>query len=411
MNILTKNYQQQKNLLMMNRHSQNFNNTCILHLSLIDGIGPATIKTIIHCKPHTASWHDIYHFTHKDWCELGLSENSAHKVVTGLSDSALLECELALIEKHKVSWLTNLDERYPSLLNHIYIPPAVLYCKGAMFDVHHKMIAIVGSRKADSYAQEVIDSLVPTFVANDWSIVSGGALGADSMAHKAALGAGGKTVVVLGSGLLQPYPYSNKHLFDEIIEHGGTLVSSFPLTASALPGNFPARNRIIAGLSKGCIVVQAAYKSGANITAQYALEQGREVFAVPGTINHELSAGCHALIKEGAQLVTSAQEVLFELGETMVHKVDQKSPQEKQTKTDSVAYQPARPVPKKALSQSAYPPTSIQAKIISVCAQPVALDELVQLFDVALPELQSLIFELQLEGVIAQNFAGQWVAR
>ncbi|MDP3889465.1 MAG: DNA-processing protein DprA [bacterium] len=384
----------------------------ILHLSLIDGIGPATVNTIVTNKHPDITWHDLYHFTQHDWCSIGISAKSATKLVVGLSDTALLEKEFELIEKHGIKWTTCLQETYPALLSHIHVPPTVLYFKGAAFDEYQKMIAIIGSRKADKYAQQVINSLVPPLVVNGWSVVSGGAIGADSMAHAATLAVNGKTIVVLGSGLLQPYPRSNKYLFDQVVENGGTLVSSFPLAMAALAGNFPARNRIIAGLSKGCIVVQAAHKSGASITAQYALDEGRDVFAIPGMIDHELSVGCHALIKEGAQLVTSAEDVLRELGETMVFKVVSPSKigiENQIEPKDQHGYKPAHVVPKKLSSD--YVPTQIQAKILLACAKPTSIDDLAQQLAMPLSELQALMFDLQLEGVIEQNFAGQWVAR
>ncbi len=284
-------------------------NNCILHLSLIDGVGPATIKTIVQNKPASWAWHELYQMTQSDLIAVfGLSQLAAQKIYSGLKDEALLANELALIDRHSVSWLTLLDQSYPALLAQIYAPPAVLYWRGAEINSPH-CLAIVGSRKANYYGQRVINQLVPEFVKYGFTIVSGGALGADSMAHQAAITAGGKTIVVLGSGLLHPYPHSNKSLFEAVIASGGTIMSAFSLQTTVMPGNFPARNRIVAGLSSGCVVVQAAQRSGASITANYALEQGREVFAVPGPIDDDLSAGCHALIQQGASLVSKAQDI------------------------------------------------------------------------------------------------------
>ncbi len=388
-------------------------NIIILHLSLIDGVGPATINTIIRNKPGNCAWRDIYTFGAQRWRELGIFTSIAQKLCAGLSDSKIVEEELLRLKKHDISLTTILDDDYPQLLRHINVPPAILYYKGAPFLQHEKMVAVVGSRKADNYGQQVIESLIPSFIAHNWSIVSGGALGADSMAHAATINAGGKTIVILGSGLLHPYPHSNKSLFDEIIKSGGTLVSPFSLTTTARPGNFPARNRIIAGLSKGCIVVQAAKKSGASITARYALEQGRDVFAVPGHIDNILSAGCHALIQEGAKLITNAADVLQEFGEEIRTEIEPVVVPEK-TRQLAMSLSPKpqtinRPQKINKPKKNVYAQDTIQGKILNSCAQPANVDDLVLAFDLQLSELQSILFDLQLEGLVQQNIAGQWV--
>ncbi|MGE0206491.1 MAG: DNA-processing protein DprA, partial [Candidatus Babeliales bacterium] len=245
---------------------------------------------------------------------------------------------------------------------------------------------------ADDYAHEAIKAIVPSLVAHGWTIVSGGALGADTMAHEAALSSKGITVAVLGSGLLRPYPTKNKSLFQTIYTEGGAVVSPFPLLSDPLPGNFPARNRIISGLSRGCLVVQAAEKSGASITAHCALDQGRDVFAVPGLLNNPLSHGCHRLIQQGAKLVTSAQDILVEYGQDEVQEV---SEQLSLVSPELESPQPLTP----------------EGLLIQSCKKPKAIDELVQLTGKSLHEVQESLFNLQLEGVITQDFAGLWVCR
>lgn len=367
-----------------------------LHLSLIDGIGPATIQTIIQSKPNNCSWDDFYSFSQQDWMhQCNLSPRIASKLVGCLADTQQRDKELKNIDRHNISWITSIDESYPSLLQHIYLPPAVLYWQGSPLDESHKHIAVIGSRNANHYGKRVINTLVPELVAHNFVIVSGGALGADSMAHRATLDAGGKTVVVLGSGLLQPYPATNVRLFETIINQGGTVLSSFPLNRGALPGNFPARNRIIAGLSQGCVVVQAAQKSGARITAQFALDQGREVFAVPGSVDDELSLGCHALIQDGAKLVNSVDDILQEFGQVTEKKGDY------QTKIkDSV-------VPQTAITNL----SDVQVKIVQSCRQPCSIDDLMQRTNLPLPTLQGELFDLQLAGKMQQDFTGMWIAQ
>jgi DNA processing protein len=368
-------------------------NIYILHLSLIDRVGPATIQTLVQKKPTSCSWPDLYQASQSDLITLfGLSSTIAQKVYSGLKDEALLEKELALIERHAVKVITLDDQTYPELLSYIYAPPAVLYMRGADFDTQ-RCLAVVGSRKANYYGQRIINQLVPELVTYGFTIVSGGALGADSMAHKATIAAGGKTVVVLGSGLLEPYPHTNKGLFDSVVSHGGAILSSFPLQTEAIPGNFPARNRIVAGLSKGCIVVQAAERSGASITANYALDQGREVFAVPGPIDDELSVGCHTLIQQGATLLSKPQDILNAFNYTY--------PASPQTNI---------PV-QQNLTVSVPEHNDTISRIIQSCRIPCAIDELVVKTGLDLTEIQDILFNLQLEGKVEQDFSGMWNSR
>jgi DNA processing protein len=367
----------------------------ILHLSLIDGIGPASIQAInMYVKRSDVSASDLYSFLVSDWVrECGVTERAAQLLVVGLSDKTTLENELALISRHNIKWVTIADEQYPALLREIHIPPSVLYWQGGDFNDEQKNIAIVGSRKSNFYGQRVVNALVPGLVGAGHAIVSGGALGIDAMAHDATLKAGGKTIVVLGSGLLNLYPATNKRLFAAIRENNGLLVSSFPLMTEPKPGNFPARNRIIAGLSHGCLVVQAAKKSGSLITAQYALEQGREVFAVPGPIDDELSVGCNMLIQQGAKLVVTADDIINEYGSrVIIHDV----------------YAPIRHVQQALFAVDELTP--VQKQIIHACKQPVPLDEIVAITALDFSVVQAELFDLQLAGKVQQDFLGMWVA-
>jgi DNA processing protein len=269
-----------------------------------------------------------------------------------------------------------------------------------------KFLAIVGARKADNYGQRVIDALVPDLVAAHYTIVSGGARGIDTMAHEATLKNGGTTIAVLGSGLLNPYPHQNKKLFKSIIDHGGAMVSSFPLTAEPLAGNFPARNRIITGLSHGCLIVQAAQKSGALISAHYAMEQGREVFAVPGPFDNELSAGCNGLIQNGAKLVMNSADILNEFGDRVVLPDKQVT----EHKAMQLNFESVIVVAKKN-NESAYAHYSTQQRIIiDVCKQPVSFDDIITRTQLASELVQAELFDLQLDGVVSQDFTGMWVA-
>ncbi len=358
--------------------------TVLLHLSLIDKVGPATVEKLFQALTAASitNYSALYSFTIQDLMYYGhLSQNTAQRIKEGLSDKALLEKELALSERSGIKLITIIDADYPELLKAIHLPPLTLYVQGDLTILQNRALALVGARKADSYGYSMIKKIVPELVAQKWTLISGGALGIDSMVHKATLEAQGSTIAVLGSGLLKPYPSCNTALFHNIAERGA-LISSFPLQMSALAGNFPARNRIISGLSKGCIIVQAAQQSGALITARYALEQGREVMAVPGPVDNPLAAGCHALIQEGASLVTSAQDIFSVLGYTSS-------------------------VNKKQSEESAKP-LGMSDQVLSYLVSSLSFDELLVKTGLPETELRDILWDLQLEGRVTQDFMGLW---
>lgn len=202
------------------------------------------------------------------------------------------------------------DEKYPSLLKEITKPPEEIYYRGDVTLLDSPAIAIVGSRKTSSYGSTITKLFTNTLAINGLTIVSGLALGTDALAHKETLAVQGKTIAVLGSGINEIAPKTNLKLAEDIINSGGLVISEFEPDTPPYPGNFPQRNRIIAGLSLGTLVTQAAKRSGALITAYYALEQNREVFTVPGSIFDQNSQGPNQLIKAGAQVVTSPDEIL-----------------------------------------------------------------------------------------------------
>lgn len=226
-------------------------------------------------------------------------------------------------EKEKVEILRIDGAGYPSLLKEIATPPAELYLKGKL--PTSACLAIVGSRRASAYGLRIAERLARELTEAGLCIVSGLARGIDTAAHRGALSGKGETIAVLGNGLSDPYPPENRRLGEEILEKGGALVSEFPMTYPVLPENFPRRNRIISGLSLGVVVVEADEKSGALITANFAAEQGREVFACPGPMDSVLSRGCHRLIQQGAKLVMEAADIFEELKLPLVHQLSKES--------------------------------------------------------------------------------------
>ncbi len=224
-----------------------------------------------------------------------------------------IEHSLAWASQPGQSIITLADAGYPPALLEIADPPSVLYVRGNPDLLHRRGLAVVGSRNATPQGTQTAESFARHLAAQGLCIVSGLALGIDAAAHRGALAAQGETVAVIGTGADRIYPARNKDLAIAIAERGA-IVSEFPLGTPAVAYNFPRRNRIISGLARGVLVVEAAPESGSLITARLAAEQGREVFAIPGSIHSPVARGCHKLIKQGAKLVETAQDILEELG-------------------------------------------------------------------------------------------------
>lgn len=250
------------------------------------------------------------------------AKRSELKQVEGISEllaSKISDCknadigpEIDLIKRHDIRVITLKDKDYPQNLKNIPDPPPVLYVKGDLTKEDNQAIAIVGSRRASIYGIFCAQKFAAGLAELGITIVSGMARGIDTASHRAALKARGRTIAVLGSGLANIYPAENKELFNEIVNNGA-VISEFPMLTKPLAYNFPRRNRIISGLSLGVVVVEAARNSGALITANSALEQGREVFAVPGKVDSANSQGVNELIKQGAKLTTSIEDILEEI--------------------------------------------------------------------------------------------------
>jgi len=246
----------------------------------------------------------------------GLDQRALENLLTTRTDISL-DDEMEKIERQGVRVLIWDDPAYPPQLLNIYNPPPVLYVKGEILDEDQWAVAVVGTRGATVYGKEVTRQIGGDLARNRITVVSGLARGIDSEAHRAALDAGGRTIAVLGSGVDVIYPAESRRLAGIIAERGA-LVSEYALGTPPEASNFPPRNRIISGLSLGVVVVEAGERSGALITADFALEQGREVFAVPGNIFRKKSMGTNKLIQQGAKLVLSVEDILEELNLKMV---------------------------------------------------------------------------------------------
>jgi DNA processing protein len=230
-----------------------------------------------------------------------------------LADDPTADDVIALCRKRSVDILLEGRDAYPSLLSRIDDPPGLLFVRGTLLPQDSLSVAIVGARHATAYGLKVAEQFGAGLARAGYTVVSGLARGIDAAAHRGAIKAGGRTIAVLGSGVLNVYPPEHADLAREVID-SGALISELPPLTDPNEGTFPQRNRIVSGLSLGVVVVQAADRSGALITARLATEQGREVFAVPGPIDCRMSRGCHGLIRDGAKLVASVDDILEEFG-------------------------------------------------------------------------------------------------
>jgi len=243
-----------------------------------------------------------------------VSENVASDIAAG-PNIALIQPTLDWLAQTGNHLITLADSDYPKLLLEISDPPPILYAKGHRALLNTPCIAVVGSRNASPQGEKNAEGFCESLCQHAYTIVSGLALGIDGAAHRGALKANGATIAVVGTGLDIVYPARHRELAHQIVEHG-LILTEFPLGTPSRAQNFPRRNRIISGLSLGCLIVEANLQSGSLITARLAAEQGREVFAIPGSIHSPMSKGCHELIKQGAKLVDSIQDILSELGNT-----------------------------------------------------------------------------------------------
>jgi DNA processing protein len=271
----------------------------------VSGIGPTRLKALLDAFGDIET---AWHAAEYDLKAVGFGS----KIIQSLLDTRDkldLDEELARVEElgfHVITWE---DDDYPVRLSEIHSPPPLLYVLGEVIAQDRWAAAVVGTRRATSYGKSVARDVATTLALSGVTIVSGLARGIDSIAHQAALEANGRTLAVLGCGLDRIYPPEHRHLAESIAANGA-VVSDYPLGTRPEPRNFPPRNRIISGLSLVVIIVEAGFGSGALITADFAVEQGREVFAVPGDINRRASRGTNRLIRTGARLLTSPEDVL-----------------------------------------------------------------------------------------------------
>ncbi|HLC17160.1 MAG TPA: DNA-processing protein DprA [Thermodesulfovibrionia bacterium] len=280
-----------------------------LALSLIKGLGPVTIKQVV-----TAFGEAKAVFSQRAdqiIAVAGITQSRA-QLIASFKDWQLVDNTIEAVQKAGAALVTFNDPDYPEELKQLYDPPSVLFVKGELLSNDKFAVSIVGSRTCTEYGRNVTQKMTASLCAKGFTIVSGMARGIDTVAHSSALKAGGRTFAVLGSGIDVPYPSENMPLFHKIPD-SGAVISEFPPGTRPIRENFPKRNRLISALSLGTLVIEASDKSGALITARCAVDQGKEVFAIPGNINWLTSKGTHDLIKKGAKLVDNPDDIVEEL--------------------------------------------------------------------------------------------------
>lgn len=281
-----------------------------LALNMIQGIGPTKVRRLLD------RFHTPERILSASIPELLDTPGVGAETATAIhrwNTTVDIEKEKRRIERHGARTLIGSDPEYPSLLKQIYDPPIILYIRGNLLAQDHHGVAIVGSRSVSSYGRANTQRFAGSLARSGLTIVSGGARGVDTLAHRSALETNGRTIAVLGNGMGSTYPVENERLFETIAQNGAVL-SEFPFDRRGDRQTFPIRNRIVAGMTRSTLVVAAKAESGALITANFAAEYGRSVFAIPGPLNDHSTAGCHQLIKDGAGLCDSPNDILEEWG-------------------------------------------------------------------------------------------------
>ncbi len=348
--------------------------------NLVKGIGPVRLEKLLNYFGDIQSAWEARSYQLQ---AAGLNETLLQRMIDIRNRISLDVMDQEIINQG-IKVLTWDDPEYPDRLRQITQSPFVLYIKGEIDTDDIWAVAIVGTRRYSPYGQQVAENLSHTLAQNGITIISGLARGIDGIAHKAALAAGGRTIAVLGSGLDKLYPPEHRDLAN-LISKQGALISDYPLGTPPDGSNFPPRNRLISGLSKCVIVIEAGEKSGALITATYAAEQGKEVFSVPGKITAPMSRGTNLLIKQGAHPLLDAQDVLDMLNMTLV--AEQK-------------------VVRKALPGDPKEAVLYQ----TVGDEPLHVDEICSLVDMPIEEVTSTLALMELKGMVRKTFGMKYMA-
>jgi DNA processing protein len=355
-----------------------------LGLRTIPGLGPVLGQRLLQRFGGPAA---VFQASFQDLMAVRGITPALAQAVLGFQAWDKLEEHLARLSAQGAEMVTQDDPRFPAGLRQIPYPPLLLFVQGTLTPADSLAVAVVGTRSASYYGLKAGRRLAGALAARGVTVVSGLARGIDTAAHQGALEMSGRTLAVLGCGLDVVYPPENRQLYQEIPEHGA-LVSEFPLGTPPEARNFPIRNRIISGLALGVVVIEAGVKSGAAITVRYALDQGREVFAVPGPIDSPTSAGPHRLIQEGAKLVQDVEDILAEL------------PALRQA--PGPLFAPAAASDRVSEAPGPRPPAPEDPLLPLLGSEPLQLEELVQAAGLPVPEVLARLTLLELQGLVKE---------
>ena len=377
----------------------------LIHLNLIQGVG---LKTVQVLRDVFGSIERALQATPDELRKTGQLSPAVRDLLIHKPVLYPIERELELIHKYGCKVITLYDPMYPPHLKEIETPPFVLYVKGELIPGDALSVSVVGSRNAKDYGRKVSYRLSYQIAQRGLTVVSGFAKGIDTAAHRGAVEAGGRTIAVMGNGLSLIYPAANKDLAEKI-EVSGALVSEFPMAARPKPRNFPRRNRIISGLTLGTVIVEASNRSGALITARLAAEQNREVFAVPGEIFSELSAGTHRLINDGAKLINTVDDLLNELPPRVLTQIQPQASPSPVPDTEVVPVQAStveKNDTKPALSQPTPPLPDLtpdEKTIFNAIEVPSShIDTIVRTTQLPIGQVSSVLLMLELKGIVQQ---------
>ena len=350
-----------------------------LALSRVKGLGCVNFKRLAN---HLADPTEVFFASAAQLARIEGLDQGAIDGVLGFSQWKQVDEEIRRAERAGITILPFLDARYPVRLRTIVDPPPVLYMKGELREEDEKAVAVVGSRSASDYGRRVARDLSRGLAAWGFTVVSGMARGIDGTAHETALHAGGRTIAVLGSGADRPYPPEHETLYHRIAQNGA-VISEFPLGTRPMAFNFPARNRLISGLSLGVVVVEATEKSGSLITASLALEQGREIFAIPGEVGASRSRGAHRLIRQGAKLVERVEDIVEEIAPQLLTRSG-----------------PRLKVTKRELGPNVHRDAR---KIFDLLQEgPLQIDAVIEASGLAPARVSEVLLELELQGFVRQ---------
>ena len=360
-----------------------------LAISLTQGLGPTKARKLVE---HFGGAEAVFHASLTELESTGIQAVSAQSIATGKSAELARE-EMARAAAGGVTVISGEDACYPPRLKEIYDPPLVLYVRGNPDVLPLPGIAMVGTREPTPYGLGMAERLACDLAAHGLVIISGMARGIDSASHRGAIAAKGKTVAVFGTGVDVIYPKENSRLSKQILEQGGALISEFAMETFGAPQNFPIRNRILSGMSVGVLVVEAAEYSGTRITARCALEQNRDVFAVPGNVTNKNSWGPNTLIKQGAKLVATWEDVWEDL-----------PPEVKLALTPTTSPESGKPSSASLFPDAGLPPHEKLILSVLKADEATHIDELVERLEAELSssEIFVALFELELTGKVRQ---------